>query len=79
MEWHFKSSDLGRMNVVECGKGELRIERVLYVVVASIGVLNAIVFGMDKETLKRLNWVQMKVCVSFSNTFNQKRSLRCFL
>ena len=26
-----------------------------------LGVLNAIVFGMDKETLSRLNWSHMKV------------------
>lgn len=26
-----------------------------------LGVLNVIVFGMDKETLSRLNWSHMKV------------------
>lgn len=26
-----------------------------------LGMLNAIVFGMDKETLSRLNCIQMKV------------------
>lgn len=26
-----------------------------------VGVLNAVVFGMDKETVNRLNWVEMKV------------------
>ena len=30
-------------------------------VLVYLGVLNAIVFGMDKETLSRLNWSHMKV------------------
>ena len=30
-------------------------------VLVYLGVLNAIVFGMDKETLSRLNWSQMRV------------------
>ena len=34
---------------------------VLFAVIFVSGVLNAVVFGMDKETLNRLNWVQMKV------------------
>lgn len=34
---------------------------VLFVVVFFSGVLNAVVFGMDKETVNRLNWVEMKV------------------
>ena len=46
------------------GGQELLFQHICYVLFAVIfvlGVLNAVVFGMDKETLNRLNWVQMKV------------------
>ncbi|XP_020611057.1 cyclic AMP receptor-like protein A [Orbicella faveolata] len=40
-----------------------------------VGVLNAIVFGMDKETLSRLNWSHMKVAF-MQHSASEKRLVR---
>lgn len=55
-EW-FAHFFINLLNVIESAN-------MLYVCVAvlSLGVLNAVVFGMDRETLNRLNLTQMKVC-----------------